>query len=320
MEHNPPKHTNNSNKRRLTADGPEDPSHEAQRLKQGPVIDLVRTSSESERVQIDDFNSHDEAPLRLLRVRGVPAWANEGLLGSTLGDFVTAHPVAIQWALVSNYMIDLRWLLSACPALVTVPKVVIVHGESGARALAIHHDISTAGMQGRALTHRPPLPPYGTHHSKAFLLRYSTGLRVIICTANFLYCDCNNKSQGLFVQDFPLKDNYSASEPSSFESDLLEYIGALKLPLPLAEEASSIIKAHDFSSARVHLIASVPSGNSAFTGNEDRGYSCLSSCMCLFNALLPHCGKLFSLVGREQDGFIRPFETSKMPSAGTRRV
>ena len=34
---------------------------------------------------------------------------------------------------------------------------------------------------------------------------YKHGVRVIILTANMIYCDCNNKSQGMWHQDFPLK-------------------------------------------------------------------------------------------------------------------
>ena len=35
----------------------------------------------------------------------------------------------MEWALVSNYMIDMGWVLSACPALARVGALVVVHGE-----------------------------------------------------------------------------------------------------------------------------------------------------------------------------------------------
>ena len=35
----------------------------------------------------------------------------------------------MRWALASNYMMDLGWLLSACPDLAAVPRLVLVHGE-----------------------------------------------------------------------------------------------------------------------------------------------------------------------------------------------
>ena len=55
--------------------------------------------------------------------------------------------------------------------------------------------------------HSPRMPTqYGTYHSKAFILKYVTGVRVIIHTANLIYVDCNNKTQGIWWQDFPLKE------------------------------------------------------------------------------------------------------------------
>lgn len=44
--------------------------------------------------------------------------------------------------------------------------------------------------------HSPPLPiPYGTHHSKFFLILYERGIRVAIHTANLLHRDCTYKTQ-----------------------------------------------------------------------------------------------------------------------------
>ena len=220
----------------------------------------------------------DSPPLHLFAVRaGIPPWANEGFLGASLPNLVSGP---IQLALISNYMVDFTWLLSACPALNAVPSVVLVHGESGASAMAIHRAILAAGMAGRAVTHTPPLPPYGTHHSKAFLLQYSTGLRVIVHTANLLYCDTNNKTQGLFYQDFPLKDTLSP-ESSPFENDLLEYLLALGLAPALSRKVADIVKKHDFSAARVHLIASVPSGQAEFSGLKMNSFGHLKLRACL---------------------------------------
>lgn len=35
----------------------------------------------------------------------------------------------IEWALVSNYMVDFDWLLQACPALCTAKDVLILQGD-----------------------------------------------------------------------------------------------------------------------------------------------------------------------------------------------
>ena len=62
-------------------------------------------------------------------------------------------------------------------------------------------------------------------------LVYPKGVRVIIHTANLIYVDWNNKTQGLWMQDFPWKDEKDANKGCGFESDLLDYLGALKVLL-----------------------------------------------------------------------------------------
>lgn len=54
------------------------------------------------------------------------SWADEGFLGVRLKDLLRG---GMLWCLVSNYMLDFRWLLSACPELHGVPRIVLVHGE-----------------------------------------------------------------------------------------------------------------------------------------------------------------------------------------------
>lgn len=80
------------------------------------------------------------------------------------------------------------------------------------------------------ILHKPLLPiAYGTHHSKAMLLVYPKGVRIIVHTANLIFVDWNNKSQGLWMQDFPWKDQSSPSKGSEFEADLVDYLSALKV-------------------------------------------------------------------------------------------
>jgi hypothetical protein len=67
-----------------------------------------------------------EAPFGLLWVRyNLPFPCNHGAFGVKLRQVVCGN---IQLALISNYMIDLRWLLSACPDLSGAQKLLIVHG------------------------------------------------------------------------------------------------------------------------------------------------------------------------------------------------
>ncbi|XP_039796386.1 tyrosyl-DNA phosphodiesterase 1-like isoform X4 [Panicum virgatum] len=117
------------------------------------------------------------------------------------------------------------------------------------------------------ILHKPPLPiSFGTHHSKAMLLVYPQGIRVVVHTANMIHVDWNNKSQGLWMQDFPWKDAKDINKKVPFENDLVDYLSALKWPefrvnLPVVGDVNinaSFFRRFDYSSAMVRLIGSVP--------------------------------------------------------------
>ncbi|KAL2349519.1 hypothetical protein Fmac_003519 [Flemingia macrophylla] len=203
--------------------------------------------------------TNDQIPstFRLLRVQGLPSWANTSCV--SIGDVIQGD---ILVAILSNYMVDIDWLVPACPALSKVPHVLVLHGESDGRV-----DYMKRSKPANWILHKPPLPiSFGTHHSKAMLLMYPQGVRVIVHTANLIYVDWNNKSQGLWMQDFPWKDQNNLSKGSGFENDLVEYLSTLKWPefsvrLPSLGNVSvtpSFFRKFDYSDARVRLIASVP--------------------------------------------------------------
>lgn len=52
-------------------------------------------------------------------------------------------------------------------------------------------------------TSRPPTPIILALRSKAFVILFERGVRVVVHTANLIYPDCNNKTQALYTQDFP---------------------------------------------------------------------------------------------------------------------
>lgn len=59
---------------------------------------------------------------------------HRGMLGVRLRDLLSGE--GMRWVLISNYMIDVPWLMSACPALASAEKLVFVHGEKDARGCA----------------------------------------------------------------------------------------------------------------------------------------------------------------------------------------
>ncbi|KAL2655300.1 hypothetical protein AAZV13_04G059400 [Glycine max] len=204
--------------------------------KQGRNADARKSSGEDNSVEaIRNFHvPSDQIPstFRLLHVQGLPPWANTSCVSI------------------------------ACPALSKVPHVLVIHGESDGRV-----DYIKRSKPANWILHKPSLPiSFGTHHSKAMMLIYPQGVRVIVHTANLIYVDWNNKSQGLWMQDFPWKDQNSLSKGSGFENDLVEYLSVLKWPefsvnLPFLGSVSicpSFFRKFDYSDARVRLIASVP--------------------------------------------------------------
>ncbi|KAG5246791.1 tyrosyl-DNA phosphodiesterase [Salix suchowensis] len=202
--------------------------------------------------------SEDELGLtfRPLRVKELPAWANTSCV--SINDVIKGDILA---AILSNYMVDMDWLLSACPTIAKVPNVMVIHGEGEG---TLEH--MKRRKPANWIMHKPRLPiSFGTHHSKAMFLVYPRGVRVIVHTANLIFVDWNNKSQGLWMQDFPWKEE-EPGKGCGFENDLVDYLSMLKWPefivkLPNLGSISinaSFFKKFDYSNAVVRLIASVP--------------------------------------------------------------
>ncbi|MCD7451067.1 hypothetical protein HAX54_009438 [Datura stramonium] len=107
---------------------------------------------------------------RLMRVRGLPAWAN-------------SEAVSISDVIQTGFLVLCN---AACPTLKRIPNVLVIHGEG---------DGSLECMKQE--------------------------LKVIIHTANLINVDWNNKSQGLWMQDFPWKEQNNLGKDGGFENDLV---------------------------------------------------------------------------------------------------
>ncbi|XP_045107074.1 tyrosyl-DNA phosphodiesterase 1-like isoform X2 [Portunus trituberculatus] len=106
---------------------------------------------------------------------------------------------------------------------------------------------------------------YGTHHTKAMLLLYQTGLRVVIHTANLIPNDWFEKTQGYWVSPlFPKLESGSGGgggggegeAPTGFKADLIHYLQVYKLQQ--LHHWVEVVKSHDFSQCRAVLVGSVP--------------------------------------------------------------
>ncbi|KAG0545190.1 hypothetical protein BDA96_02G340400 [Sorghum bicolor] len=201
----------------------------------------------------------DMLPLtfRLMRVQGLPSWTNTSSV--SIQDVIQGE---VLLAVLSNYMVDIDWLLTACPSLKKVPHVLVLHGQDGA-SLELMKKLKPANW----ILHKPPLPiSFGTHHSKAMLLVYPQGIRIVVHTANLIHVDWNYKSQGLWMQDFPWKDTNDMNNKVPFENDLVDYLSALKWPefsvnLPEVGDVNinaAFFRKFDYRNSMVRLIGSVP--------------------------------------------------------------
>eukprot|EP00299_Pterocystis_sp_00344_P006181 c17964_g1_i1.p1 GENE.c17964_g1_i1~~c17964_g1_i1.p1 ORF type:complete len:500 (+),score=93.51 c17964_g1_i1:26-1525(+) len=214
------------------------------------VIDLTLSPPKKRQA---DMPSQTYQPIRLIKSEALDARSNRDRYHLT--DVITGNAL---WAVVCNYMIDLPWFLSACN-IANIPKVLLFHGCD---------DVHQQRIPGNFDCFQPSvIDAYGTHHSKAFVLFYDSGVRVCVCTANLLSCDWNSMTQGLWQQDFPLKTTASAST-SPFEIQLTYYFEKhCQFTKPnwnghtyqvFGRTFFEWIRQYDFSSATVRLLTSVP--------------------------------------------------------------
>lgn len=148
----------------------------------------------------------------------------------------------IDEAILSNFEVDLAWLYDRVPLLRRIRKVTLLHGlgQDGAAHLE--------RTRAPNMTLYAPQPlPYGTHHSKVILLVYAAGIRVVVCTANFVESDWELKTEAIWAQDFPRKTDMNAAE-SSFERDLVAYFRATR------SFDTSILRRFDYSRATAELV------------------------------------------------------------------
>ncbi|KAJ8614038.1 hypothetical protein CTAYLR_005824 [Chrysophaeum taylorii] len=203
------------------------------------VVDLTKdSSSQKDSVEVRPAWH----PLRTVRI---PAAGNEHAVG--FRDIVVVGK--IEWAVVSNFMIDAKWLLSVWPEARDVPRVVIFSGD-GRHNYPPNFDVYDRNPKQYGYR-------YGCHHAKFLILKFRDHLRVAVTTANFIRVDFHEKSQGAWMQDFPV-----GNAGSDFEDSLCDYLDQLaKWPVregPWGPSLSQAVREFDFSKATAHLVPTVP--------------------------------------------------------------
>lgn len=202
------------------------------------------------------------SPFKLTSIRDFPASGNVDTIGlhEILGD-----PL-IREAWVFNFCFDIDWLMDHFdPDIRSLVKVKIVHGswrrEDGNR-LGIE-DACQRWPNVDALTAYLP-DPFGTHHSKMFVLfTHDDHAQIIIHTANMLAQDWTNMTQAVWSSPKLPKTEVTSSPKigrigsgTRFKHDILAYLSSYGSKTKSLREQ---LHCFDFRAVRGALIASVPS-------------------------------------------------------------
>lgn len=107
----------------------------------------------------------------------------------------------------------------------------------------------------------PNLPfDYSSMHSKLWMFEMddSTSIRIVVGSANMTHGDFEIWNQNFWIQDFPRKSNNNEASNvsnSNFEKDLIQFLNSHQTNPRMN---FSYLQKYDFSTSKVHLIASVP--------------------------------------------------------------
>lgn len=126
---------------------------------------------------------------------------------------------------------SLDWMMEESSGLRSFGGVItIFHGDGQPSSSAAFRRSPRGSI--RCLS--PPHETWGTHHSKAVIVIRPSLLSVHVVTANFIFSDWENKTNGVWSGAFPSLSSPSLPSPpspppsNSFGADLLEYYQAVK--------------------------------------------------------------------------------------------
>ncbi|ORC87267.1 tyrosyl-DNA Phosphodiesterase (Tdp1) [Trypanosoma theileri] len=237
------------------------------------------------------------------------------------------------YVLLANFLFDMEWLFSVAPSLLqTKKKLFLVSGEKGLAQQFSSSSFSGAIDKGRIRFIEPKLPlPFGVHHTKLAICVNENGIRVAIFTANFIESDWSQKTQGIYVQDFPKRSNIDKVTEESyiplniqdnrgnrFKNELRRYLNSYNVFSSLSDEngiPNTLFDEFDFSNASVELISSVPGyhrGSDAYLFGMGRIESLLESLYMGTSdkSETPLLTWQFSSQGRLTDAFLVKMESA----------
>ncbi|KAF6020566.1 TDP1 [Bugula neritina] len=183
--------------------------------------------------------------------RGIDNSYNQGS-SLTLYNVINGTKAELESSCLLSYMFDLDWIRQQYKLCDRTKPMTVVHGLKGDSRIEL---LEQRGSNSNIKIVEAKLDiPYGVHHTKMMILKYTTGIRVMITTANLIPMDWFQKTQALWCS--PLCPPGSGDSNTNFKADLIEYLSGYKSKL--IAEWIDLIRQHDMSKCRVWLIGSVP--------------------------------------------------------------
>ena len=226
--------------------------------------------------------SSETTLFRLNALPFLPRQCNHPSTGQSLRHILSLGDDDLIYSVQFTYEIDIPWLIQQYPFRFKSTPLLIVTGQHEAELRG-----QLTGLPSELFAHirfaqAPNIGQYGTHHTKMMLLFYTTGMRVVVSTANLVHCDWELKTQvcqpyhfiwehdmtsnqGVWVSPlFPRRDPFvediasPAAPPraaTEFARDLWDYLYSYGAVM---QKVLQRLAAHDMSEANVRIVASIP--------------------------------------------------------------
>ncbi|KAJ2658681.1 hypothetical protein IWW48_003920 [Coemansia sp. RSA 1200] len=175
----------------------------------------------------------------------------------SLADILEA--ASLKQALVTSFLVDDEWLagLFRDSTPVTLVANPDANSNNNGRGSNDTHTTSYSPTSKRFRRIHPEFPKRAVQimHSKIMLLFYARSLRFVVGSANLIPDDWSVMQNTLFVQDFAL-DRSAVFPGNEFSFSLAYALHDLSVPFEIVALLNNV----DFSTARIRIVTSVPTG------------------------------------------------------------
>ncbi|KAH8741672.1 hypothetical protein FG386_003646 [Cryptosporidium ryanae] len=181
------------------------------------------------------------------------------------------HPKNIVWTikdlLIASYVIEIDWIVNELKSQVgenLLENLLFISHNEGKQNCTVYPKVDCFISRNISEYFPKVKIPFGVFHSKFMLIHFEnlsdnskSFMRFVITSANFIESDWNQKSQSIWVQDFP-KENKKQENKCEFKSYLIEFVESIISTATLRKTWIGIIDKFDFTHATAELIGSVP--------------------------------------------------------------